>query len=206
MTGRGDLLLLSGGLDSTALAAAARPPLALFIDYGQRPASAERRAAQAVAAALSLELVELSLDLTGLGGGLLLDERPLPMAPSPEWWPYRNQHLVTAAASLALRRGLDRVLVAAVAGDGDRHADGTPAFYDALDRLLRLQEGGVGVAAPAIGETTQQLLVRSGLTEDVIGWTVSCHRSDLPCGDCPGCWKRTKVMRTVGMLQPGVPR
>lgn len=203
MTGGGDLLLLSGGVDSTALAATARPALAVYVDYGQRPAAAERRAARAVSAALGLELVEVALDLTGLGAGLLLDEDPSPHSPSPEWWPYRNQHLATAAASVALRRGLDRVLLATVAGDGDRHADGTPEFYDALDRLLRVQEGSVGVSAPAIAETTEDLLARSGLGEDVIGWTVSCHRSDLPCGDCPGCWKRTRVLRAAGMLQPG---
>jgi 7-cyano-7-deazaguanine synthase len=197
------LLLLSGGLDSAALAACERPAAALFVDYGQRPAAAERRAARAVAGAMSVPLHEAALDLRPFGGGLLLDEAPLPDAPSPEWWPYRNQMLVTAAASLALRLDLARVLMGTVAGDGDRHADGTTEFYRTLDALLRMQEGGVGVDAPAIAETSEQLVARSGLGEAVVGWTVSCHRSELPCGDCPGCWKRAKVLAAAGLLQPG---
>jgi 7-cyano-7-deazaguanine synthase len=201
MTSSVDLILLSGGVDSAALAAVERPAAALFVDYGQRPAAAERRAAGAVAAALGLELHEIALDLRSLGGGLLLDDKPIPGAPSPEWWPFRNQMLVTAAAAVALRLGLSRVSVATVAGDGDRHADGTQRFYETLDLLLRLQEGNVGVTTPAIHETSEELVVRSGLGEDVLAWTVSCHRAALPCGDCPGCWKRARVMATLGMLQ-----
>lgn len=205
MTAADALLLLSGGVDSTALAARERPAAALFVDYGQRPAAAERRAAHAVAGALSLPLHETALDLRPLGGGLLLDEAPLPGAPSPEWWPYRNQMLVTAAAAVALRLGLRRVLVGTVAGDGDRHVDGRPDFYRALDALLRMQEGGIGVGAPAIGQTAEELVGGSGLGEDVLGWTVSCHRAELACGDCPGCWKRAKVFAAAGLMQPRNP-
>jgi 7-cyano-7-deazaguanine synthase len=201
-TASGGLLLLSGGLDSTALAAVRPPAAAVFVDYGQRPAAAEQRAATAVAGALGLELHEVQLDLRSIGGGLLLNETALRGSPSPEWWPYRNQMLVTAAAAVALRLGLDSVVVGTVAGDGARHADGTVPFYDALRTLLRLQEGGIDVLTPVIAETTEQLVGRSGLPEGVLGWTVSCHRSELPCGDCPGCWKRARVLSTLGLLQP----
>jgi 7-cyano-7-deazaguanine synthase len=122
------VLLLSGGLDSTALAALARPALCLAVDYGQRSAAGELRAAAAVSRALSLHLSTLTLDLRGLGGGLLKDEDALPGAPSPEWWPYRNQILVTAAASIALQAGLPEVITGTVAGDGSRHIDGRPAL------------------------------------------------------------------------------
>lgn len=194
------VLLLSGGLDSTALAALTRPTLCLAIDYGQRSAAGELRAAAAVCRALRLNLSTLTLDLGGLGGGLLKDEDALPGAPSPEWWPYRNQILVTAAASVALQAGLPQVLTGTVAGDGARHIDGRPAFYQALDCLIRMQEGGIRVRTPAITETSAELVLRSGLTEDVLGWTVSCHRASFPCGDCPGCWKRTKVLSDLGIL------
>ncbi len=137
----------------------------------------------AICQALSLTLT-LTLDLGGLGGGLLKDELAVPSAPSPEWWPYRNQILVTAAASVALQAGLSQVIAGTVAGDGARHIDGRPAFYHALDRLISMQEGGTRVHAPSIGETSAELIRRSGLTEDVLGWTVSCHRASFPCGDC----------------------
>jgi 7-cyano-7-deazaguanine synthase len=203
--GGGSVLLLSGGLDSTALAALERPTLCVVIDYGQRPAAAEMRAADAVTRALGLPLQQLRLDLGGIGGGLLQDEHPLPDAPCPEWWPFRNQFLATAGAALALRHHLDAVIIGTVAGDGDRHADGSPAFYEVLDRLIALQEGEIRVITPAIGETSTQLVARSQLGEDVLAWTVSCHRANLPCGQCPGCWKRDRVLASLGLLQPPSP-
>lgn len=195
------ILLLSGGLDSTALAAILRPARCLTIDYGQRPAVAESRAAAAICTALGLRLEHIRLDLSELGGGLLRGDEPIPGAPSPEWWPYRNQFLVTAAASVAFRHGLREVIVGSVRGDGERHLDGTAQFYELLDGLVAMQEGGVRVIAPAIHETSAELLERSGIGDDIIGWTVSCHRSNLPCGDCPGCWKRGGVLAATGHLQ-----
>jgi 7-cyano-7-deazaguanine synthase len=197
------VLLLSGGLDSTALLGLARPALALFVDYGQRPAAAEGRAAAAVASALSAELETVRVDLREIGAGLLRDDAPAPGSPSPEWWPYRNQLLVTAAAAVAVRRGLGEVLTATVASDGQRHADGTAEFYDALDAVLRIQEGAVRVRAPAIAMTSAELVTSSGVGDEVLGWTVSCHRGDLPCGSCPGCWKRDKVLLELGRMRPG---
>jgi 7-cyano-7-deazaguanine synthase len=195
------LLLFSGGLDSTALAALYRPAGTLFIDYGQRPAIAEGRAAAVIADSLGLSLHTMRLDLRPIGGGLLHGDDPIEEAPSPEWWPFRNQMLVTAAAVVALREGLQDVMVGTVLGDGDRHVDGTPEFYEVLDRLFRIQEGGIGVSTPGIDRSTEELVAESGLGADILGWTVSCHRSNLPCGDCPGCWKRARALRSVG-LQP----
>lgn len=194
------VLLLSGGLDSTALAQLLRPALCVVFDYGQRCARAETRAAAAVCQSLNLRLLSVRIDLAEIGAGLLRDERPLQGAPSPEWWPFRNQLLVTAAASIALRENLSRVIVGSVATDGSRHVDGTAAFYELLDRLISLQEGAVHVSAPALHLSTAQLLTESGLGEGVLGWTVSCHRANYPCGACPGCRKRTEVLAEVGIL------
>lgn len=190
----GAVVLLSGGLDSTALAAILRPALTVFVDYGQRPREAEERAAGAVAAHLGLAFTTVRLPLTEIGGGLMLDGTPLPNSPSPEWWPYRNQFLATAGAALALRHGLSRVALASVKGDGDRHVDGSAAFYTQLSNLMSMQEGGVEVLAPAAHLTTVELLGAAGAERSLLGWTVSCHRANEPCGNCPGCWKRELVL------------
>ena len=42
-------ILLSGGVDSSAIAFLERPQLAIVVDYGQLPAVGERRAAHAIA-------------------------------------------------------------------------------------------------------------------------------------------------------------
>lgn len=184
------VLLLSGGLDSAALAALIRPSLTLFVDYGQKARDAEARAARAVASHLKLRFLVATLPLGDFGGGLMHDDTPMAAAPSPEWWPFRNQFLATAGAAIAVRHQLSKVALASVRGDGDRHVDGSPSFYEHLDVVMRMQEGAVRVEAPAIRFSTVELLRQVGAERSLIGWTVSCHRANEPCGDCPGCWKR----------------
>lgn len=203
-----EILLLSGGIDSVAIAFERRPKFALFVDYGQRPAASERRAAGAVAAALEIEFHALTADFSSVGGGLLSTSGADSNFPSPEWWPFRNQMLLTIAAAWACRHtealtapGSVMVAIGSVAGDGDRHADGTAAFFVALAELLRVQEGQIRVEAPALQRTTEQLVQSSGVTDDLLGWTHSCHVATLPCGDCPGCFKRDRVLSSLGRLQ-----
>ncbi len=203
MSAPGTVLLLSGGLDSAALAMMIRPALTVFIDYGQTPREAEARAARAVAAHLALPFTAIQLPLRELGGGLMHDDTPLPDAPSPEWWPFRNQFLATAGAAVALRHGLSAVALASVRGDGDRHVDGSLPFYTQLDAVMKMQEGGVAVIAPAIHLSTVELLCEVKAERPLIGWTVSCHRANEPCGDCPGCWKRELVLTEyLPVLEP----
>jgi 7-cyano-7-deazaguanine synthase len=228
--GRDALLLLSGGMDSAALAALTRPSRTLCIDYGQRPAVAELRAARAVTTRLRLPYDELRIDLSPIGAGLLHTDNalgtpttdsdgvgsgPSPtrrhgiLSPSPEWWPLRNQLLVSIAAAWALGQSTPEgapirvVYTATIASDGRRHVDGTPAFYDALHRVIVMQEGGIRVAAPAIGYTAAGLARLTGPDEALLSWTHSCHRSSIPCAACPGCYKRADVLTELGILSHG---
>lgn len=196
----GMLLLVSGGLDSTALAALLRPKLLVYVDYGQRPAEAERIASRTIAGKLGLPYQAVTLGIGDFGSGLLHDDsNVLVAAPSPEWWPYRNQFLATAAAAIALTEGCGSVALGTVAGDGERHRDGTRDFYTKLDALVSSQEGEVRVVAPALDQTTEEIIGQSGLDGSILGWTASCHRSNHPCGDCPGCWKRQRVLTSLGI-------
>jgi 7-cyano-7-deazaguanine synthase len=198
------VLLLSGGLDSTALAAWLQPEAALWIDYGQRPAAGERRAAQAVAAQLDLPLHAVTVDAGAVGLGLLTrDPERDPGArgvPSPEWWPFRNQLLVTIAAAWAWPRNYRQLLVGSVSTDADRHADGTAVFFQALGQLLAVQEGGLTVQAPAVAMTTEELVTASGAPDSLLAWAHSCHVSNLACGACPGCVKHERVLRGLRRL------
>jgi 7-cyano-7-deazaguanine synthase len=189
------LLLLSGGLDSAAAAAADPPDAALFVDYGQRPAAAERAAAHRVAAHLGLVILERDTDLSSVGAGLLTngDTGHAP-APTPEWFPFRNQLLATIGAAVAVTRGYDTVMLGLVAGDGARHSDGTAEFVGLLDALTRTQEGEVRVTAPFVTTAPAELLRRSGLPEALLHSTHSCHVSDMPCGWCPGCCRRRDLL------------
>jgi 7-cyano-7-deazaguanine synthase len=88
-------LLLSGGMDSIAIAFWKRPSIAFTIDYGQLPAIAEVRAASAACAELKIEHHVIRTDLRALGSGDLAGAAPSPIAPVSEWWPFRNQMLLT---------------------------------------------------------------------------------------------------------------
>lgn len=204
----GTLLLLSGGIDSSAIAAWIRPGHTLFIDYGQVPAGAEATAAREVARALDIPHSSITVNASAVGAGLLSGE-VVEGAPSPEWWPFRNQLLVSIAAAWVVSnrrhfRGSGdeiEILVGSVAPDGLRHLDGAPSFYGALDSLLQTQEGGVRVSAPAIELDTPDLVRVSNVEDSVLGWTHSCHRSGVPCGACPGCYKRAAVLSSLERLQ-----
>lgn len=190
-----ELLLASGGLDSTCIGWWRRPAGALFIDYGQKPAAGEWTAARAAMDALGITLDTLRVDCSAVGSGMLAGSLTQEsVAPSPEWWPFRNQLLVTLAAAWAVLRGYDSVLIGCVSGDALRHADGSSAFLKKLDDLLRNQEGGVRLVAPAIDLTASELLEVSGAPRSILGWTHSCHVESIACGSCPGCIKRTQTM------------
>lgn len=190
------LLLASGGIDSTAIATIYRPEAAVFVDYGQRPAAGERRAVRDVCSHLDLPLHEISIDLQAIGAGLLsTSDRQLAVASSPEWFPYRNQFLVTIAAGLALQLGLEEIWIGLVAEDADRHADGSVQFVTTLNELLRLQEGTIALRAPAHQTSSSSLLARAALPEWLLDRTISCHVASVACGECPGCKKRLEARR-----------
>lgn len=144
------VLLLSGGIDSTCVAAWLRPEACLYLDYGQRPARAEAVASARVAQSLQIPWHRLTADCSEAGSGLMAAGPRLAVAPTPEWWPFRNQLLLTLGAAWAVRERVDEILVGAVAGDGARHRDGTAWFYEQVDVLVSGQEGGVRVRAPAL--------------------------------------------------------
>lgn len=193
------LLLLSGGLESSALAAWLKPPLALTIDYGQLPAAGEKWAAANVCRELNLEHHVLTADCSAAGSGLLAGEASDAHAPVPEWWPYRNQLLATLAGAWGIGRGVTEILIGTVAGDS-LHIDGRADFFSSLDQLMALQEGGLRVRAPAIGMSSNELITQSGVSNSIIGWTHSCHISKIACGSCPGCAKRRAVLIEAGRL------
>lgn len=194
-------LLLSGGMDSTAIAWWLRPEIAIFVNYGQRPRRAERRAAEAVATHVGMRFYAIDVDCSSLGSGSLAGTPQVDGAPSPEWWPFRNQLLVTLASAVALREGAATLMIGTIAED-HVNRDGTPEFVETLDRLLTQQEGGLKLEAPAIGLTAQELLSTSAAPPEVLGWSHSCFVSDIPCLKCRGCAKQLATLRRAGLRWP----
>jgi 7-cyano-7-deazaguanine synthase len=190
-------LLMSGGQDSIAIAYWLRPSLAITVDYGQIPADTEIRAAATVCSVLGITHEVIAANCSAIGSGDLSGKSALAIAPVPEWWPYRNQLILTLAAGVALRHGATELLIGTVSTDRS-HADGTEAFIEQVSRLFSIQEGELKVSAPAIGMTSSELIKRAEVPMDVLAWAHSCHRSNLACGQCRGCTKHKNVMYELG--------
>lgn len=190
-------ILLSGGMDSVSLAYWKRPQIGICIDYGQKPAEAEIRASAVVAELLNMKHVVLKIDCSSLGSGDLSGTDALKLAPSPEWWPFRNQMLITLAVMKGAALGISELMLGTVRSDG-HHADGTEAFIAAADHLVSLQEGKIRITAPAIQMSTAELVETSQIPRETLAYAHSCHTANFACGVCRGCIKHRFTYRELG--------
>jgi 7-cyano-7-deazaguanine synthase len=190
-------ILLSGGMDSTALAYWKRPDVALTINYGQVCAEAEIQAASQICKELTIEHEIISVDCSSLGSGDLSGLPPDPIAPVPEWWPFRNQLLLTLASMRAIKLGVDTLLFGSVKSDFI-HIDGRKEFFEKINDITSLQEGSIHIEAPAVELSSAELIKLSGIERPILAWAHSCHVSNFACGSCRGCYKHQAVMAELG--------
>ncbi len=192
-------LLLSGGVDSIALLVWKKPSLAITVDYGQIPARAEIEAARSACRQTGVPHAEIHANCSQVGSGCMAPDNATPSVDSvtPEWWPFRNQLLVTLGASYAISHGVQMLLIGTVASDRV-HLDGTPAFVETMNDLLHLQEGSLKLKAPAMEMRTAELVLVSGASRSLLAWSHSCHCSNDACGKCRGCTKNSEVLRELG--------
>lgn len=177
-----ELVLLSGGIDSSVLLWRARDPVALFVDYGQ-PARAEELAASAALAAArgcSLMVSTVTMDL-----GRMSDAAGVA---GPRVVGGRNLILVGLGVNAALASGRDVVWLGAQAGDSADYPDCRANFVTALDRMNRTAYG-VGVDAPLVLCSRASLAAEARLRVPQ-GLTWSCYAPSspgVPCGACNSC-------------------
>lgn len=192
-------ILLSGGMDSYALTYKYRPDIAITINYGQLPANAEYEAAKTLTDSLQIDQVFLDIDLSSLGSGDLIGKSADTLAPASDWWPFRNQALITLAAMKLISYDVRELMIASVASD-EVHKDGTQQFVDAMNEVLSIQEGNIQVTAPALTMTTEELIRESKIPLSLLGWAHSCHTSNIACGFCRGCNKQRNVLVKLGYM------
>jgi 7-cyano-7-deazaguanine synthase len=211
--------LLSGGLDSTVAATLYRArrgpvPAALFVDYGQRAAVPEERAARAVAATLGCALHVVSLPLLGEITSTALVNRAARL-PQPEpgrldadaarsadavWVPNRNGLLVNLAAALAEARGLRVVVVGFNAEEAVTFPDNTARFVERLnDCLADSTRGRVRVECPTLEMSKAELLAAGRAVGAPIESSWSCYEGgERPCLRCESCLRRQRAEAGAG--------
>lgn len=193
------VLLFSGGVESTALAFMLRPDILFTIDYGQLPAGGELRAARCIAQELALHHEITKVDASSLGAGDMVGQPMASHSQVSEAWPFRNQFLITLAAMKFASEELREILIGTVITDRV-HADGTPEFLKRMEALIKCELPDVSIVAPAIKWSTTELVQKSGVNLDLLGWAFSCHKSVVACGQCRGCNKTIKLFAELGLL------
>jgi 7-cyano-7-deazaguanine synthase len=190
-------LLLSGGVDSVSLAFWQPPDVAITVDYGQVCAEAEVQAAAEVCKELKVAHETIRVDCSDLGTGTMADrQHQIEDAPTEEWWPYRNQLIITLAAMRVVQTDVSQLVLGAVRDDSD-HADGRVEFFGSMDEVVCSQEGSLGIRTPAIEMTSVDLVQESGIPKPLFNWCHSCHRSNFACSRCRGCKKHQAVKSEV---------
>lgn len=188
------VLLFSGGLDSTALAYWLRPDRLLFINYGQLQAEGELQAASQIAAELDLPLDIRVVDCRSFGAGDMAG-KPSLSSEASEFWPYRNQLLITLAAMAYAAESKLVILIGTVITDRI-HPDGTRKFLRSMQSVLSVQ-GNLMLEAPAGSLSSSTLQRRANVPIETLSWAFSCHRSNLACGQCRGCTKHFEIIREL---------
>lgn len=190
-------LLLSGGMDSLSIAWWKRPDFAITIDYGHLAADAEIEASAEICKRLDIAHHIIRIDCNSLGSGDMAGTEANLHAPATDWWPYRNQLLITLAAMRAINLGVSRLMIGTVRSDSG-HMDGANEFIGSISRLLGCQEGSMTLEAPAIEMTTSELIRQSGIPSGFLAWAHSCHKANVACGNCRGCNKYYEVFDELG--------
>jgi 7-cyano-7-deazaguanine synthase len=223
------VVLLSGGLDSTTVAAMARELgfqlYALSVDYGQNH-RIELESAKRVAAKLGVQQHAIvKVDLRSFGGSALTSGLPVPKHRSAEaighgvpvtYVPARNTVFLSLALAWAETLGATDIFLGVNALDYSGYPDCRPEFIEAFEALANLatkmgtEEGKrISIHTPLIA-MTKKLIVEAGLRLDVdYSQTISCYDPDErgeACGACDACLLRLKGFTEAGVADPALYR
>lgn len=206
------LVLLSGGLDSTAALLWARRRAsevhALFVYYGQPAHSHECERALAVTRELGVPFHRVDVASAFYGG----PSRGIMAGPpsgveggrDTAFLPMRNPLLLSTAAARGLLLWPDDPLVLVAGFNADDAAgfpDCTLDFVDAFETAMNLGLGrprAVSVETPWVQYTKRQIVdyVRAFEVDrmPLIEQSWSCYRERGPCGECTACKLRTAAL------------
>jgi 7-cyano-7-deazaguanine synthase len=213
------VVCVSGGMDSAvtaATAAEAGHDLAfLHANYGQRTEGKELACFHALAehyAARHRLVVDFPV-FAAIGGSSLTDRRIPVREAEPEegriptsYVPFRNAHLLAAAASWGEVLGAGAIFVGAVWEDSSGYPDCRPEFYAAFEEAIRQgtrPETAIRIETPVI-RLSKAGIVRRGTALGVpFEKTWSCYQAEnVACGTCESCRLRRKGFAEAGVPDP----
>jgi 7-cyano-7-deazaguanine synthase len=227
MSGPKAVVLLSGGMDSTTVAAIALSRgfdvHGLTFRYGQRH-KAEVEAARRVAERLGIRRhVVLDIDLRAFGGSALTGDLDVPKdTPMDEigqripatYVPARNTIFLAFALGWSEVLGASDIFLGANALDYSGYPDCRPEFIRAFQAMANLAtragvEGGqrLTIHTPLIALSKREI-IEQGLALGVdYGITRTCYDPSpdgAACGRCEACTLRLKGFREAGLEDPAL--
>ncbi len=211
------VLLLSGGLDSTTVAALLHsgniPFIALTVDYGQRH-HRELEAAHKVADYYGAEHITMKIDFSGIGGSALTDARinvpeggthGIPVT----YVPARNTVFLSVALGIAEVRGCPHIYAGVNAVDYSGYPDCRPEFIEAFNSMATLAtKAGIEghspvVVAPLISKSKADIVALGHELSAPYRLSWSCYNGrEKACGVCDACLLRLKGFREAGLEDP----
>ena len=214
------VVLLSGGLDSTTVAAMARAQgwriLALTIDYNQRHRIELEHAAR-VAEALGAERhIVLPLDLTGFGGSALTADIDIPKGGVEPgipvtYVPARNTIFLSVALGWAEAAGARDLFIGVNALDFSGYPDCRPEFIAAFEAMANtatkagVEGEGFKVHTPLMTLDKAGIIAAAQALNAPLHLTWSCYDPTpvgTPCGLCDSCRLRAKGFAEAGIADP----
>src|SRR5262249_37697076 len=213
--------LLSGGLDSTVSAFAARRKgpvgIALVMDYGQRAAKQEIEAAKKIAKRLKAECRVIKLPFLEVvtETALVMNDKVIPQLKMTKlddrgeteksaqevWVPNRNGLFLNVAACVAEGEGFAEILVGFNAEEAATFPDNSANFVDRADRFFECSTlSKIQVYAPTLGLNKTEV-VKLGIELDVpFGDLYSCYLGKKRhCGRCESCLRSMRAFQNSGI-------
>ena len=212
------VVCVSGGMDSAVAAAvASREHRLAFLhaNYGQRTEAKELACFHALADHFQAgqRLVVDFSDLREIGGSSLTD-RSLPVREGEpvagvvptSYVPFRNAHLLAAAASWGEVLGARAIFVGAVWEDSSGYPDCRPEFYRAFEEAIRLgtrPETSLRIEVPLIALSKAEIVGRGLALGVPFERTWSCYQAEAEaCGACESCRLRRRGFEEAGARDP----
>lgn len=195
---RDELLLLSGGVESTTLLYQLRERSlhALSIDYGQRAAAREHADAKWHCERLGVPLTRLRLPQAGAAfraGQSRKLHVPIP---------HRNLFILSLAFAFAAQHGAARIHLSLNREDTETHPSAAPGFIEAFNAMVATLEP-IAVHTPLAGLSKAQVVALGSTLGVDFQHTYSCLLGHARhCGGCPQCRSRRTAFAAAGVPEP----
>lgn len=217
LAGRKAVVVFSGGMDSTALLAAAAAyctkVLAVSFNYNQRHAR-ELLSASAITAKMNLDHIVVNaapvFSAAAMSSALTNMAKPVPDGLYDESnmavtvVPGRNLIFLSIAASIAEAHNYDLVLTGVHAGDHMVYSDCRPEFIRHASFAINAStDAKVTVMAPFMNVDKAQIAKIGFAYTAPFNLSWSCYKGGtIQCGECGTCTERIEAFYRAGVTDP----